>query len=285
MPFITRSGSVSVRGFGKTGVEKYSFSITSDKVNANLRSLAVADGWNQVDLLEVVINSGVYVYSNSTSTAAMTISGSFPAGVLLINNGYIIGMGGAGGKGRDGPYWPSTTGSGTAGAPGGDSLSVSSNVTIVNNGTISGGGGGGGGGGAARSSGAYLGNWDQSAAGGGGGGGRGGKTNSGGGSAGNNTISYFGSEDGPFPYTAATSGTGGTYTAAGSGGTRGTSAGIAGGNGGAGGNWGAAGGNGANNASGTSGGGGLSGGAAGKYASGNNYITWKVEGTRSGGVS
>jgi len=72
------------------------------------------------------INSGVYIWSDSTSTAGMIIN--IPC--TIINDGYIIGKGGAGNGNNGGP-----------------AISVtSSGVTIVNNSGafIAGGGGGGG---------------------------------------------------------------------------------------------------------------------------------------------
>lgn len=94
--------------------------------------------------ITVVINSGVVVYSNSTSYFAMD-TGTFPAGVFIkvINQGYIVGMGGVGGT--DSSQSPATNGENGATA-----INCSQNVTIDNSaGYIYGGGGGGGGGGPA----------------------------------------------------------------------------------------------------------------------------------------
>lgn len=87
----------------------------------------------------LTINNGVYLYSNSISTPALTVSG-WAAGdtVYIVNNGYIIGRGGDGGS-----YNP-TTRSTTKATNGGDAISLQFNATIYNNGFIAGGGGGGG---------------------------------------------------------------------------------------------------------------------------------------------
>ena len=133
------SGQISMSNFyGKAN--QFTFAISSNTTNGNLASLATAAGWNGTSKVVATINAGVYVSSNSTATPGLTISGSFPGGVELVNNGFIIGMGGAGGNGGTG-------GAGSTGSTGGTALSVSTAVSITNNGTIGGGGGGGGGGG------------------------------------------------------------------------------------------------------------------------------------------
>jgi hypothetical protein len=166
--FGVASGAISMSdGYGKAN--EFSFTISSNQTNANLRTLAVNAGWNQSSRVVATINSGVTISSNSTGTPALTINGSFPNGVELTNGGLIAGMGGAGGAGRRGN-------TGLAGAAGGLALSVSVGVTLRNNGTIAGGGGGGGAGGGAQYD---SGNSLQS--GGGGGGGRSSLTNSSGG--------------------------------------------------------------------------------------------------------
>ena len=114
----------------------------------------------------VTINSGVYVGSTSTGSAGFTVGGPWPAGstFLIVNNGYLIGKGGAGGGG--GAY--SAGGAGGAGGPA-VNLDYSIALTSINNtsGYILGVGGGGGGGG---SLGYYTGYSEWIGGGGGGGG-------------------------------------------------------------------------------------------------------------------
>ena len=202
------SGAISMSNFyGKSN--QFAFTISTSQSNANLRSLAIAAGWNQSSQLIATIETGILLSSNVVGTPGLTINGSFPGGVSLINNGFIIGMGGRGGN------------AGAAGSAGGLALSVSSAVTITNNATIGGGGGGGSGGqgytyGGTCFDGKNYYSCDIYVPGGGGGGGRSGGTNSAGGAA----------ESG------GTAGGAGTFSAAGSGG------GSGGGNGGG---WGAAG--------------------------------------------
>lgn len=130
------TGQVTFGGMlGGTGT--FNFTVSSNQTNASLSALATAAGWDGVDYVVATIGSGVYVYSTSTGTPALTISG-FPNGVKLINNGYIQGHGGKGSN--------ELASDGTAG---GDALSLGCSVTIDNTlaaAYIGGGGGGGGGG-------------------------------------------------------------------------------------------------------------------------------------------
>ena len=261
------SGTISMSNFyGKAN--EFAFTISSNQVNANLRSLALSAGWNGSSKVIATINSGVWVYSNTTSSAGLTVSGSFPGGVELINNGNIVGMGGAGGNGAGGLSAPNPGGAGAAG------LSISSAISIRNNATIAGGGGGGGNGSGIR--GEYG---TDEGGGAGGGGGRTALTNSAGGAAG----STPGRSNG-------TAGGAGTSAGPGAGGVGGTTLDGEGntiyeytGSGGAGGGWGSSGAAGLttvysavqNNGA---------GGAGGAAVSGNSNVTWLATGTRFGAL-
>lgn len=273
--FEVPSGAISLSdGYGKANV--FVLNITANATNVNIRSLAVSAGWNLNSKVSVNIAADVYISSNNASTPALSITGSFPNGAELTNNGIVIGMGGAGGAGGNAAYGPlevdGTAGGGGSG--GGSALFTTVATAVTNNGSLIGGGGGGGGG-ASRNdegSGDYNGY-----AGGGGGGGRSNLTlNSAGGAAG------LYNRGGNSPV----AGTAGTSAAAGVGGAGGgVGSPIAAGNGGNGGDLGQAG------TSGTAGGGGAyvskavgGGGAAGASASGDTYITWVATGTRIGPV-
>lgn len=269
-PFTFSSGAIAMNNFYGTGPQanSFSFTISANQTNADLRTLAVNAGWGGSSPVIATISGGVVISSNSTGTPALTVSGSFPGGVQLINNGAIIGMGGNGGKGAD--INGNGTVAGGAGSSGGGALSVSTAITITNNGTI--GGGGGGGGGSTIQS-VNVGKFNYKYCGSGGGGGRSSAAaNSSGGGAG----SKLNFAD---VYNGTTGGTG-TYSGAGSGGV--VANGVPGGNGGG---WGSSG------AAGTAGnwtdpryppGGG---GGAGYAVVGNGYISWAATGTRLGGIS
>lgn len=253
------SGAVSMQNLrGKSNA--FAFTIANNQTNANLATLATNAGWDGIRKLVATINSGVLISANSTGASGLTVSGSYPGGVELINNGTIAGMGGAGGRGNSG------SGAGVAGAAGGRALLVSSLLTFRNNGTVAGGGGGGGGAGFALGPpGPPFFNQATQIGGGGGGGGRTGATNSAGGVAGDSTQGTAGA------------GAQGTSSSAGAGGPGAQSGDPRGGGGGA---YGAAG---AAGASATSGGG--AGGAAGAAISGNSNITYLATGTRLGAIT
>lgn len=258
--FGKSSGTISMfDGYGKSNT--FSFPIADGTTNANLRSLAISAGWNGTSILIANIGSGSTVYSTSTGTPAMTISGSFPNGVTLNNAGTILGKGGAGGGGAAASD-PGINSAGAGGA-GGLGLSVSSAVSINNTGVISGGGGGGGGGGEYKYT--YGKGLNGHSAGSGGGGGIG---NGSAGAAGSGAG--WGVSGNP--------GNVGTLVAAGSGGTSVGGGGV----GGNGGSYGSGGGSGTQPFPYSAPGGG---GAAGGCLTGNANITWVSTGTRYGGIA
>ncbi len=131
--FGVPSGAISMsNGYGKAN--EFSFTISSSQANANLRTLAVNAGWNQSTAVSATVAGGIYVYSTSDGTPGLTINGSLPGGVKLVNNGFIMGKGGDGGSGF------------SSGITGTTAISLGVNCSIVNNSYIGGGGGGGGGG-------------------------------------------------------------------------------------------------------------------------------------------
>jgi hypothetical protein len=233
------------------------------------------------------VSTGVVIHSTSVATPALTTGSGWPASSTLniVNNGYIIGKGGAGGTGGG------TAGlNGTQGGAGGPALNLTLATTIDNlNGYIWAGGGGGGGGG--------CGIWfnfsqTQYAAGGGGGGGQS-YSDSSGGSVG---TSY--DLGGAYGYTTLVTGSNGNSGTNSGGGTGGVgrstqySSGkdttvTTGGTGGTGGGYGAAGLTGGTATAaiptGPTAYGGSSGGAVGYYVIKNsNSLTWTNTGSRLG---
>ena len=90
------TGSVKDGGSWKEFYQrKFTYTVSSDVNKLDLDTVLTSD--NKLGDVDVIINSGVYVYSDATGTPAL-LTGSGVAGVLtIINNGYIIGAGGAGG--------------------------------------------------------------------------------------------------------------------------------------------------------------------------------------------
>jgi len=247
----------------------FALTISSNTYNYNLATAAPGAGWPGSSAIQLTINPGVVVGSTSTETFALQIPSALnPApSITVINNGTVIGMGGAGGDGGRGgspAIIPSGTVLSTPGAGAGTALFVGRPVVITNNGTLAGGGGGGGGGGGRprTSTSAPPRRW------GGGGGGGAGFNGGAGGAAGNFE-----------PVGPATPGTGGTVPAGGAGGDGRGPAGpdpaYSGGPGGGQGASGVAGSTAGPIAAG-------SGGGAGAYISGLPLATFPVTGTRLG---
>lgn len=253
--------------YGKSN--QFTYTVSANQTNFCMRAGAVSAGWNGSSKLVVNINSCVVVSANGTGSFGAYIQGSFPGGITLNNNGYILGMGGLAGSGGSYEF-----GGGSSGSNGGPALYVRSAVTINNTGVIGGGGGGGGGGGWGYSSTScccYYGG------GGGGGGGRTGSTNSSGGGGGAERPAGG----------SGSAGASGTFSSGGGGGGGGSSGhGAVGGTGGSGGTWGSSGGTGASGAGGYSHSGGFSGGGGGAATCGSStYITWSSTGTRYGAIN
>ena len=135
----------------------FNLTVSANTQNFNLNTALVAAGWNGTDVVEatLTVNAGIYVWSDSTSIAGMSIT-TLPANstVSLINNGFIMGKGGAGGA-APGGYAPTAEANGK---PGGPAISLANNIILTNNSYIAGGGGGGG-----------AGDWDGGGGGAGGG--------------------------------------------------------------------------------------------------------------------
>ena len=266
---VPTSGAISVSSFYGTKRE-FAFTIaTSYGTTQDLRTLALAAGWDGAAPVVATIASGVTIrgaagagggggasvvpygannVAGNAGAAGLIVTGYFPAGVSLINNGVIYGGGGGGGAGG-------STGGGGVGGAGGAAIVTTVPLSITNNYVIGGGGGGGGGysawgaGGIVRS-------------GGGGGGGAGyGQYGSGG--------NWEGIDGGPGGMGAEATGGGGgyndrSYAVGGAGGARG-----------------AAGATPFNYYYGSYGGAGGAGGAA---VSGNGYVTWVATGALYGAL-
>lgn len=219
--------------YGKENTRRITLDYTANTANLNIVLSSLPNYLAGKTELTINIADGVYIFSNSTGSPALSIGGGTAGDVVTLNNrGFIIGMGGAGGAGGFGnASGGGSASNGVAGSEGGTALNITYPVNLFNYNTLGGGGGGGGGG---------HGNFFQSLkggnfsyGGGGGGGGRTGITNSAGGAGG---AATGGSPD--YPGAAGGAGTVGGAGGGGAGGRNATSFGLNGGNGGA---WGAVG--------------------------------------------
>lgn len=143
---VPTSGVIQLNNF-YGAVKQFSFTISSSfTTTQDLRTLALAAGWDSASPVLATVGSGVVLQgapgaaNTGSGGNALTISGSFPAGVILVNNGTIVGGGGGGGYAPRG-------GTGQSGGVGGTGIVVTVAASITNNNIIGGGGGGGGGGG------------------------------------------------------------------------------------------------------------------------------------------
>jgi hypothetical protein len=110
----------------------FTYTINSNLTVQNLRTIAINAGWDQKAEAIITLNAGKYIYTNSVSSPALTINGSWPRGVKFICNGFVIGKGGGT--------------SAVTGQAGGSAISLGVNCTIdVRTGYIGGGGGAGAG--------------------------------------------------------------------------------------------------------------------------------------------
>lgn len=130
-------------GYGKTYRKKLAVSYATSVANPAILNLNSISGYVAgVSDITITISSGAVLYSTSTATAALRITGGTAGDTLkIINNGAIAGRGGNGGG---------TSGSATTNlnaTNGGPAINSTFYITsIAGTGYLGGGGGGGGGG-------------------------------------------------------------------------------------------------------------------------------------------
>ena len=130
--FGQASGAVDMNtGHGKSNRTSPTFTFAANATNQTV-ALASLSGYSAgKSCITITINSGVYVYSTSTATPAITFTGGTTGDVLsIVNLGKIMGKGGDAGT--------------NCGAPGGNAISLSYPATINNTNASAYIGGGGG---------------------------------------------------------------------------------------------------------------------------------------------
>lgn len=149
---VPTSGQISLEDF-YGAVNIFFLTISQNTQELNVLDAATNAGWNGQSIIRVVVNSGIYVWSDDVTKGGIIIGDSaYP--IQIYNSGYIIGRGGDGGNAS------------APGQNGGPAITVgNTQLSVVNysNAYIAGGGGGGGAG-------------QQCGGGGGAGGGRGGRS-------------------------------------------------------------------------------------------------------------
>ena len=162
MPVLSTLGAMSARGFGRVRAVQR-FTISSNQQELDLETYLTGEGWSGSAFVELTIGSGVYIWSDDTATAGLTVSSAFANRLTIINNGYIIGKGGQGGYRAN---------NATDGGPAISNSAAGVKLTNASGAFVAGGGGGGAGS-------PDSGSDDAGHGGGGAGGGRGGGTLSG----------------------------------------------------------------------------------------------------------
>ena len=97
MPVLSTLGAMSARGFRAWQPNLAKFEITTSQQELNLETYLTGLGWGGGSKVELTIASGVYIWSDSTSTAGLIIPSSLSDRLTIINNGYIIGRKGGNG--------------------------------------------------------------------------------------------------------------------------------------------------------------------------------------------
>ena len=127
---VPTSGAITLSNF-YNAVRQFEYTISSNQQQLTINNTWLTGvGWDGSSPVIININSGIYIWSDSTSVGGLTIA----TPITLNNNGYIMGRGGNGGA-----YW----GNGGNGGPA--LVSSTSGITVNNNsGAFIAGGGGGG---------------------------------------------------------------------------------------------------------------------------------------------
>lgn len=117
------------------------YTISTDKEDLVLTDIAPPIAGRQT---VVLVSQGVTIGATTTANAALT-TGAYPDGLLIINRGRVLGMGGAGGKGGDKDFDACLLGA--SGLDGGAAIELLADTVIDNGGggLVYGGGGGGSG--------------------------------------------------------------------------------------------------------------------------------------------
>jgi len=123
-----------------SGSAGFAATISTNQQELNLATWATGQGWDGTMAATITVGSGVYIWSDNIATPALT-TGSFPNGLTLIVEGFIMGKGGDGGGNT--PDVGSPTILASAGGP---AISLGCDATILGGAAAYIGGGGGGGG-------------------------------------------------------------------------------------------------------------------------------------------
>lgn len=141
--FNTSGTFASVDGIYDPDYFKFVRTISANTANYNIRTAAIAAGWDGLRpiVARIFVNPGIVVTSASDGTPAFDTGLGIPIGSVLelINSGDIVGAGGTGGTDYNGSAWGPYHGNG-----GGIAFRAQYPIKVTNTGKMVGGGGGGG---------------------------------------------------------------------------------------------------------------------------------------------
>jgi hypothetical protein len=143
------SGSIFMSNlYGKSNRRSISYVFSTTTANASLNLATLPNYAPGAADITITINGGVYLYATSTANAGLTLTNGTAGDTLnIVNNGFILGMGGSPSNFANVTTGPGTSAPQTANV-GGPALSLSYPATINNTNAsayIAGGGGSGGG--------------------------------------------------------------------------------------------------------------------------------------------
>ena len=132
---VPTTGPISFSDF-YGAVNIFFLTIENNYKELDVQAEATARGWKGKSIIRVIVNNGIYVWSDDTAKGGITVNDSvYP--VEIYNYGYIMGRGGNGGEAQA---------PGQDGGPAIETKDVSVSIINFPNAYIAGGGGGGGGG-------------------------------------------------------------------------------------------------------------------------------------------
>ena len=99
MPQLSTFGAASARGFGEGTAGRpqlvYIFSVNTADSSLDVSTISGYKAGKSD--ITITVNSGIYLYSTAVGTPGLALTGGSSGDTItLVNNGYIMGQGGAG---------------------------------------------------------------------------------------------------------------------------------------------------------------------------------------------
>lgn len=139
------SGAIDMNtAHGKSNRVTASYTFTTNTTNAALNVSTLSGYSAGRSDITITVNTGIYLWASTTANNGLTLTGGATGdAITLVNNGFIMGCGGAGGGDFLGTTYPAPE---ATGLPGGPAISLAYPITINNTNPVAYIGGGGGGG-------------------------------------------------------------------------------------------------------------------------------------------